>query len=129
MIPATYYKNKYDLRGFTTSKDLIYLEVNGRCYIQKQDMMCAVVTSPKRRKDLRPKLIHQSLRAYITARDIWYRNIEFRDVGINQFRKSRSNNSEILEGTWGVTFICKITGIRHIYTYLNNKAYMNHIAP
>jgi hypothetical protein len=120
----SYNRQKYNLTGFVKKADLTYTELNGRCYVEINGKSAAVITST-RRPNLTPRLKNQSLRGYADVREVWYRNFELKDVGINQFKDSRRNADKTIDNTWAVTYLCKLTDIRYIYAYVDNQLCMN----
>ncbi|WNC67528.1 hypothetical protein RI845_13500 [Thalassotalea nanhaiensis] len=116
---------RYNLTNYTQI-DMQYLEVGSRSYIEFNGYSSAVIKNPKRRPDLRSKLKSEPLRQYIRLRsDVWFRNIELKDIAINQFKNSRRNADPPIKNSWCVTFIDKLTRSRYIFAYINGKKYID----
>lgn len=116
---------RYKLTGFKQT-DIQYVEIGQRAYVEVDGFSAAVISNPKRRPDLRKVLQYEPLRRYSELREYaWFRNIEVKDVAINQFKNSRRNADQVIKNSWCVTFIDKLSGSRYIFACIKGKKYID----
>lgn len=117
-------KARYNLSGYKQA-DIQYSEIGDRSYVEFNGYSSAVISNPKRRPDLRKKLVSTPLRSYIAVREVWFRNFEIRDLAINQFKNSRRNADPAIRGSWCVTFKDPIARLRYIIAYVDGRKYID----
>jgi hypothetical protein len=116
---------RYNLTGFKQT-NIQYVEVGERAYVEVDGFSAAVISNPKRRPDLRKVLMYDPLRRYSELREnAWFRNIEVKDVAINQFKNSRRNADSAIKNSWCVTFIDKLTRSRYIFACIKGNKYID----
>lgn len=118
-------RGRYNLTGFKQT-DIQYVEIGQRAYVEIDGYSAAVISNPKRRPDLRKILKYEPLRKYSDLRtNAWFRNVEVKDVAINQFKNSKRNADPAIKNSWCVTFIDKVTSKRYIFACINGKKYVD----
>jgi hypothetical protein len=116
---------RYNLTGFKQA-DINYVETGQRSYVEVDGYSAAVISNTKRRPDLRKVLKSDPLRCYSELREYaWFRNVEVKDVAINQFKNSRRNADPVIKNSWCVTFIDKLLRSRYIFACINGKKYID----